>query len=87
MAMPIIKNGLLYNPFKTINARNQLTPDTRPGIKLNAIQPSKIPVGLDVGAPKDARHTNEGWFRKVCIMPDIDQCRRAKAALNTQYPV
>ena len=61
--------------------------DVNPGTKLNVIQPSKIPVGLDVGAPKDARHTNEGWFRKVCIVPDIDQSRRAKAAMNTCTPI
>ena len=62
------RTAFCINPFGKPRTHGTFVPDLSPERQLNAIQPSKIPAGLDVGAPKDARHTNGGWFRKVCII-------------------
>ena len=83
--MPNTPNGLLYNPLEGLYARNP-DPGQNPGTKLNAIRPSKIPDGLDVGAPKDATTPSGAGSGRSVSLPDIDQNRRAKAVMNTHTP-
>ena len=60
-------SGLL-NSAKLFHTNEQKpVGDAQNLIKLNAIQLSKSLAGLDVGAPKGARHSNKDGFWSVCI--------------------
>ena len=54
-AMRSQKTAFCITRFKRSTYGTQFR-DANPGTKLNVIQPSKIPVGLDVGTPKRTSH-------------------------------